>query len=682
MVVKARRLVVSYIRFSSGEQALGDSERRQLDMARAWCERKGFELDESLRYTDRGLSGYDGTHRKRGALGRFLLACEEGRVPRGTILLVENLDRLGREGPANTLREIIFKLWDHGVTVVTLSPEEDYPPECANEPKFVVLILYLQRAWDESRRKSERVAANWSAWRAKVARGEVAPFPGKLPAWVSWTGTEFLLNEAAAASVRLVYRWAAEGLGVRRIVKRLNGRAVADDAVADRVRRLYGERRKARKSGDHELEELLTHAVARLREDARRLRRSAGSVETAVPTVGRAKHWRFATVADLLSDRRVLGELRVVVPGEEGELTYPGFYPSLVSKDDWRRARAALKSRLVPRKEGESNHRGGREGPDVPNLFSGLMRDARDGCPFHMRNHGRRYYVSAGAQRRQAGSVPAMIPVTVLENAFLRFVYELKPADLLGGNRGRDEERLSILDGKVAELESDIALYRGKAADRANKARHHYMEMLESTQGELDAAKAEREELLAKLSTNETASLHEAQRLLDALKGASDRERSDLRRRLKARVRELVESAWVFVWDVDNATKAAEVQVLLRGGNVRLLVFAWTHAGAYPGLSVGFGFQVGAAGDDDHLSGKLLSEYRNDGAVRDFFAAHQERARGAVLEAVRAELTARKALLESDRHFKEDSLGAYLAERTLDGLRFPNRDPRVRKAKA
>src|SRR5262245_19340268 len=87
----------SYIRFSRPEQSLGDSERRQVDAARAYAARKGLDFDETLQLVDRGRSGYKGDHRTKGVLGKFLKAVEAGDVPAGSILIVENLDRLSRE---------------------------------------------------------------------------------------------------------------------------------------------------------------------------------------------------------------------------------------------------------------------------------------------------------------------------------------------------------------------------------------------------------------------------------------------------------------------------------------------------------------------------------------------------------------------------------------------------------
>jgi hypothetical protein len=88
-----------YSRFSSTEQRKGDSLRRQTERAAAWCEGKGIALDETIAYSDLGVSGFRGKNRSEGALSLFLRACEQGRVKRGSFLILENLDRLSREHP-------------------------------------------------------------------------------------------------------------------------------------------------------------------------------------------------------------------------------------------------------------------------------------------------------------------------------------------------------------------------------------------------------------------------------------------------------------------------------------------------------------------------------------------------------------------------------------------------------
>ena len=87
----------SYIRFSTDEQRRGDSLRRQTEAALAWCQRNCVTLDTSLTLHDLGTSAYTGSHRKnpdRNALAAFLRLVEQGKVLRGSYLIVESLDRL------------------------------------------------------------------------------------------------------------------------------------------------------------------------------------------------------------------------------------------------------------------------------------------------------------------------------------------------------------------------------------------------------------------------------------------------------------------------------------------------------------------------------------------------------------------------------------------------------------
>src|SRR5690242_9369427 len=99
----ATPIAVSYLRFSTPEQAKGDSLRRQTEASEKWCDRNGLALDTTIR--DLGVSAHRGKHRSdKAALGRFLEEVKAGRVPRGSYLVIENLDRLSREEERTALR--------------------------------------------------------------------------------------------------------------------------------------------------------------------------------------------------------------------------------------------------------------------------------------------------------------------------------------------------------------------------------------------------------------------------------------------------------------------------------------------------------------------------------------------------------------------------------------------------
>ena len=200
---------------------MGDSERRQVDDAKKWADQNGYTLDQSLNLTDRGFSGYHGDHRTKGALGKFLAKVEAGAIPTGSILLVENVDRLSREGAVKVLREVIFKLWDHGITLHTLSPDEAYPPGCEAEAKFLALLIYIQRAQDESEQKSRRIRkARETARRA--AHEEKKILTSRAPAWLEVKDDKFVAIPEAKKAVRLIFDLKLKGLSIRAIERKLN----------------------------------------------------------------------------------------------------------------------------------------------------------------------------------------------------------------------------------------------------------------------------------------------------------------------------------------------------------------------------------------------------------------------------------------------------------------------------
>src|SRR5262245_13937593 len=118
------RIGYSYLRYSSPQQGDGDSIRRQTKGTVEWCKRHDVQLDTTRTYQDRGRSAYHGRHRKAGgALAAFLGDVETGQIPSGSVLVVENLDRLSRKNPWQAV-PLLCSLVNAGISVVTLSPGE------------------------------------------------------------------------------------------------------------------------------------------------------------------------------------------------------------------------------------------------------------------------------------------------------------------------------------------------------------------------------------------------------------------------------------------------------------------------------------------------------------------------------------------------------------------------------
>jgi hypothetical protein len=83
-------LTYSYIRFSTPEQAKGDSLRRQTELRDRWLSETGAKLDATLTLRDEGVSGHTGEHRENSdchGLAWFLDAIRSNRVKRGSYRL-------------------------------------------------------------------------------------------------------------------------------------------------------------------------------------------------------------------------------------------------------------------------------------------------------------------------------------------------------------------------------------------------------------------------------------------------------------------------------------------------------------------------------------------------------------------------------------------------------------------
>lgn len=489
--------VYSYIRFSTKEQKLGDSERRQLDDARAWAKREGAELDETL--TDEGLSGYHGHHRTKGNLGRFLAAVEVGTIPPGSTLLVENLDRLGREGPKKMLQEIIFKLWDRDLALQTLSPEETYEPGCDNDPKFLALLLYLQRAWEESKRKSDIGFANWKRKREKARNGIIAT--GKCPAWLEVVEDEptkarsFEVILEAAQTIRTIFNWKLQGIGTRGIVKKLNQEAHWE----------------------------------------------------------RPNGWHPGYVMNILTNRAVIGEFQPQKKTKERYMPdgppVSGYFPQIVNPEVFH----AVQERIQA-----NRGKGGRTGQAL-NLFTHLVKCAYCGGPMAFVDKGKppkgATYLVCNNGRRGLACAYHSVRYAECEKAILDNCPKLRPDQVLPNPdeqaavcqelrqrvQGREAE-LRDIDRRLGNLDDQIADEDNKTVRQRLRNK---MVDLEQRRVTVQTEKQQAERELAKAE----AGLRDFNRWKTGLRELREALREDdpeLRLRLRAHLRELIDRIEVF----------------------------------------------------------------------------------------------------------------------------------------
>jgi len=533
----------SYIRFSTPDQALGDSERRQIEAAESWARTKGLKLNKS--YADRGRSGFKGTNRKKGALGEFIRQIEAGHIARGSLLVVENLDRLSREHPIDSI-VLVRQIISAGITIVVLKdkqPAQEISEEIVRGDKsgmaMMSLVFELGRASGESARKAELGADNWKQKRNEATQSgkvmtEIAP------AWIGTTGEKenrrFVLIEDRAEIVRQIFKWHLQGIGNRTIAQKLNDAKITNWGRGKRV----------------------------------------------------ATHWHPSYIQKILHNPSVVGELHPHKLENEPDPTNPSeqiqvrkptgeilkdYYPAVVDLDTFQRVQTTNRQTV----RGIS---GGRIQNQVSNLFPGLTFGALEdpvaiipapeepGSPPTVQvparykakgSHGHGRYLVAevdavNKKRKQKNEVePARWPYPAVEFAILKTLQEVDWKAVAGHG---DSPRHTAFASSVAALERTAEGLSEKCENLANVIATTPLPSLVRRLAELeDERKAARDS--ATEARRELADMEISKRGLDVplsiKEAAHDPKAREVRLALRAEIARRIKS--ILLWRKVSAPK-------------------------------------------------------------------------------------------------------------------------------
>ncbi|HOX58126.1 MAG TPA: recombinase family protein [Candidatus Paceibacterota bacterium] len=217
-----KRLAISYLRFSSSKQRKGASYTRQIEATEAYCRNHGLTLVDQLE--DLGVSGWNGANLDdTAALGGFLKLAQDGRISKGTTLIIENLDRLSRAKitkAVNVLTGILLL----DIAIVTTMDGKRYAKDC--EPTdLLIAVTILSRGNEESETKSKRVKDAWIKKRAAINRGEFVKMT-QHPNWLEVKDGKYVPKTDAAKTVKAIFELYASGKGSHVIAKELNNDGV------------------------------------------------------------------------------------------------------------------------------------------------------------------------------------------------------------------------------------------------------------------------------------------------------------------------------------------------------------------------------------------------------------------------------------------------------------------------
>ena len=501
--------VYSYLRFSRLEQRKGDSKRRQLEKPILWAEQNGHVLDTILKMDDEGLSGYTGRNRTEGCLAKFLDAMEAGRVEAGSILAVENFDRLTRECLDNAY-QLVRQILLGGVDIKTFSPDEYLTKDSLNDPfKVFGVIMILSRANEESEMKSERIG---KAWQKKRNNIKTKKLTAVCPSWLKLVGNEFETIEEHVETVKKIFQLSIDGLGATKIVKILHDQNILSF---------------------------------------------------------KQEFWNPTSIKRILHDRSVLGEFQpyVGVKGQKKRIpageAVKNYFPQIISENTFYKAQNAIANRANQR---------GKHGKAVTNLFTGLLLDARDKSNLTVEDSGfGKKLASSAATKKVPGALYLSFPYKQFEKSIFHWGKDLHLEDVLPKKKSNIKQQIEAAEGEKLDCEHKVKSLKERIKNASSKQAETLTDLLLELVEQQQAAEDKVTKLKREQATPETEALVQMKSLIAKIEKAEDKELYLLRLKLRSYIKQLVKNIYVLTVLVNNK-RVAIVDILLNNNQRKKIV--------------------------------------------------------------------------------------------------------------
>ncbi len=211
--------VFVYHRVSSDQQLDGSGMDRQAELLEGYLERTGIcaAMDEPtpVVLSDQGVSAFKGLNISEGELGAWMEQVRDGLWD-GSVLVVESIDRFSRQNPFDVMG-YINALMVHNVAIHDVMANIVISRSNSKDLPFV--MMNAQRAYDESKYKSDRIRKGWARKREQAFnKGTIVT--NKRPQWIDVQDEKYILNSKAAV-VKEIFALYQSGLGTPTIAKQL-----------------------------------------------------------------------------------------------------------------------------------------------------------------------------------------------------------------------------------------------------------------------------------------------------------------------------------------------------------------------------------------------------------------------------------------------------------------------------
>ncbi|MFV0108160.1 recombinase family protein [Enterobacter ludwigii] len=215
-----------YTRVSTLQQIDGFGIDRQINTLMDFLENAelpkelGYQLDPKnyeILDSDEGLSGYKGHNFTKGSLGKFKSRVANGEITSGC-LLIESVDRFSRRQGYDAIDEFTILL-KRNIDIIEVETEQIFSYRL--DHKLTQLSTSIERAYQESKRKSRLITKSWANLKRKAVDEGIA-LKRNVPYWLALDGDHYQLKTSEAERIRSIFNDYANGKGVTAIVRDLN----------------------------------------------------------------------------------------------------------------------------------------------------------------------------------------------------------------------------------------------------------------------------------------------------------------------------------------------------------------------------------------------------------------------------------------------------------------------------
>jgi DNA invertase Pin-like site-specific DNA recombinase len=389
----SEKICFSYIRFSTGVQAKGDSQTRQQEIAPRVAHENGWTLRTDLNIADLGLSAYK--KQNIGTLKAVQVAAKQAAIPQGSVMIVEALDRLTR-ADLDTALDLFRGILRAGLEIYVDKGRKHYTKESLNNPTdLLISILELNAANEYAVELAGRVKGAWQRKRDALSTGK--KLTKAIPAWIDKNTWEPIPEKAAI--VLRIFKLYASGHGGRSIMKQLN--------------------------------------------------------RERVPTMVRAKAWNLTPIRQILGNRAAIGEFTpcIVKLAEKGTYykqirtgqTIKDYYPRIIPNELFFRVQAKF-----------AQHKGVIHSDNIRSLFAGIAYCAHCGARMNAVSGKTTHYLYCSRKVQGLDCRNISLPYNPVESAF-KVIFMKVPALLATKGDNSAQVELEVLRGRLESTEKEIA---------------------------------------------------------------------------------------------------------------------------------------------------------------------------------------------------------------------------------